>query len=57
MLSGRCGGGKEKKKSYDTFLDFEILVFLEMGGNSALIESGLTSLEALGLTQEGSKHC
>ena len=50
-------GGKEKKKSYDTFSDFEILAFLEMGHHSAYSESGLTLLKALKLTQEGSKNC
>ena len=50
------GGGKEKKKSYDTFFDFEILVFSEMGANSAIFESGLTPIASLKLTLEGSKN-
>ena len=48
---------KEKKKSYDTFSDFEILAFSETGHYSAYFEIGLTSFEALKLTQEGSKNC
>ena len=45
-----------RKKSYDAFSDFEILAFSEMGHNSAHFESGLTTLEALKLTQEGPKN-
>ena len=56
MVSGPSrGGGKEKKKSNDTFSDFEILAFSEMGLHSPHFESGLTPLEALKLTQEGPK--
>ena len=49
-------GGKEKKKSYDTFFDFEILVFLELGANSAFFARGLTLIGTLKLTQEGFKN-
>ena len=49
-------GVKEKKKSYDTFSDFEVLAFSEMGHHSPHYESGVTPLEALKLTQEGPKN-
>ena len=50
------GRRQGEKKSYDTFFDFEILVFSEMGANSAIFESGLTPIASLKLTLEGSKN-
>ena len=47
---------KEKKKSYDTFFDFELLAFSEMEHHSPHFESGLTPHEAFKLTQEGPKN-
>ena len=56
-VKGTPGEARRRKKSYDTFSVFEILVFLEMGHYDAAFDTGLTPFGAIKLTQEGSKHC